>query len=275
MKNQQKMEIHDYKRVLIDMLSFLHKICIENNIHYCLAYGSLIGAVRHNGFIPWDDDIDIWMDGQDYIKFKKIVATSTDYYILDAKDTPNYYNLMCRLCAKAGILHLKGVIDIDNLGPFIDIFQLHKAPTDSEERHKYYKEIISINRTIRHNLPLRYYSTLPFKRKIKMIAGVPLQIKNRLFVGTQKLKEERDHLISRYDNSESDLYYSVSEAKCSDKILFCHDTIKAVTIHDFENIQANIPQQYDLILKKIFGDYMKLPPEEERISRHHFVPYWR
>ena len=276
-KVSQTMTLEEYKKIIKDMLGFVHKVCTDNNIHYCVAYGTLIGTIRHDGFIPWDDDIDIWMLGEDYERFIKIVSTtSNNYYILSAANSPYYYNLMTRICAKTGILKLKGIVDIDNLGPFIDIFPVYKAPENYDERMSFYAEIRDANYDIRYSLPLKYYKLLPLKKKISTVKHIIKRFRKRYFIGIENLKQIRTDLVKRYERTNVDCYYAVFDlAKISDKRVFTRKDIEETELHKFEDIEVLIPKAYDKILTRIYGDYMKMPPIEERVSRHHFTPYWR
>ena len=273
----RKMEPDEYKSIIKDMLQFVHKVCVENGIHYFVAYGSLLGAVRHNGIIPWDDDIDVWMLGEDYDRFVEAVAKSTsDYYILNGDNSPNYYHLVTRICAKSGILKLKGIADIDNLGPFIDVFLLYKAPEDSDERMKHYAAVRDANLDVRYSLPARYYRTFVSSAKAAAFARCMERLHKRCFVGTKKLKEIRKNIVTRYEKTDSNLYYSVFDfKKISDKRIFTRKQIEEVELHPFEEFEVLIPKDYDTILTRIYGDYMQLPPPEKRVSKHHFTPYWR
>ena len=272
----RKMEMDEYKTVVKDMLGYVHKVCVENGIRYFVAFGTLLGTIRHNGFIPWDDDIDIWMLGEDYEKFVEVFTRSTsEFYILDSENSPYYYNLMARICSKAGVLKMKGVTDVDNLGPFIDIFRLYKCPADREERMAYYQQIVNLNVDIKFTLPMRYFKTVPFKRKIAALVHSTLRLPKRFGIGTAGLKREREQLIRKYEGTDTPYYHSLSELNRTDKRLFTADEVMNVEPHPFEDIEVMVPTAYDQILTRIFGDYMQLPPVEQRVPHHHFVPYWK
>ena len=274
-KSGDIIEINEYKALIKDMLAYVHKICIENDIRYFVAYGTLIGTIRHSGFIPWDDDIDIWIVGEDYPKFVDIFSKSTtDYYIISPDNSLNYYNLMTRICSKAGILKMRGVINIENLGPFIDVLPLYKAPEDREERLKYFEEIRQANIDVRCSLPLRYSKTRTIKGRIKSCIDMFSRIHCRI-QGTEAIKKKRSTLVTKYEKTNSNVYYDVFELRYSFVREFTGEEINNIEYHKFEDIEVAIPSAYDKILRDIFGDYMKLPPEEERKSHHHFVPYWK
>lgn len=276
----RKMEPDEYKSIIKEMLKYVHKVCVENGIHYFAAYGTLLGAVRHNGIIPWDDDVDVWMLGEDYDRFVEAVEKSTsDYYILNGDNSPNYYHLVTRICARPGILKLKGIADIDNLGPFIDIFRLYKAPEDPNERMKLYTAVRDANLDVRYSLPVRYYRTFTPKVKARTCIYCLERFYKRCFVGTKKLKEIRQDIVTQYEKTDSNLYYSVFDFKDvsdrSDRRIFTRKQIEETELHPFEDFEILIPKDYDTILTRIYGDYMQVPPPEKRISKHHFTAYWR
>lgn len=271
----RKMSIDEYKQVIKNMLGDVHKFCMEHNIRYFIAYGSLIGAIRHNGFIPWDDDIDIWMDGEDYDRFvEEFSKDDSKYYILSPENSPTYYNLMTRICSKAGTLKMKGVENVENLGPFIDVFPIYKAPNDHDSRMAFFEEIKKSNLDVRYSLPFRLFKTVPLKKRIPMYYHCLRRFGKRYFVGTEKLKERRKTLLRKYENTDSDWYYSVFEVKVSDRRIFTLEEKTNVELHKFEDIEVLIPSAYDTILTRLYGDYMTPPPEEKRVTRHHFTPYW-
>ena len=183
MKSRQKeMSMSDYRMILKEMLSDLHSICMENHIRYFVAFGTLLGAIRHNGFIPWDDDIDICMPREDYEKFCCLLNSKRyPYYMLTPEDNRFYYNCFSRFCSQKGTLRLKGIMDINQLGPFIDVFTLDRITKDNHERQVYYHKIRKYTVLARYALPFKYYKTLTFKRKIKQYLNPQRLSKQNVF----------------------------------------------------------------------------------------------
>ena len=140
----REISIEEAKSIMLEMANFIHKICIENDIKYSLAYGTLIGAVRHNGFIPWDDDFDIFMTRENYEKLIKILKKSDDYYVLDFYEDDYIFNF-AKLCSKRFI----GKLTSDDLRPhpksfgiFIDIFPLDNIVDSPDNWMKTQKKLV-------------------------------------------------------------------------------------------------------------------------------------
>ena len=275
MKTELKeMSSDEYKELLTEMLDYFHKLCERNNLKYFVAFGTLIGTIRHGGFIPWDDDIDVCMPRADYDRLIDIMNNSNNlYYMLTPKNSKYYYNNFSRFCSKRGVLKLKGVINIDNLGPFIDVMPLDKVPENESERLQYYQEVRKYYSLVKYSLPKQYYNTMNTVKKIKIKLNLPKRISAILY-GTEFVKNKREELIVQYQDTNSHLLSSTFDIM-SDELLLMDNEVENIEIHSFENISVCIPSEYDVILRRVYGNYMDLPPVEQRVSTHHFTPYWK
>ena len=256
----------EYKEEAKKALAALHDICVRNDIRYFAAYGTMLGAVRHKGFIPWDDDIDICMTRDDYEKLCEVMAKETgDYYILSEDTSKYYYFYFSRFCSRTATLKLKGIIDFEGLGPFVDIFILDKTSENPAERAAHNREVLALNQKIK-------YALKP-KRRIKMILNLPKRIDAGLIHGFDRIKKQRRETILRYRNSDSKLY-TTSYDPIQEKCLYYQNEIDDLILVPFEDLEVYIPAAYDTLLTRRYGDYMQLPPEDQRITHHHFVPIW-
>ena len=264
----------EYKEEAKKALAALHDICVRNDIRYFAAYGTMLGAVRHKGFIPWDDDIDICMTRDDYEKLCEVMAKETgDYYILSEDTSKYYYFYFSRFCSRTATLKLKGIIDFEGLGPFVDIFILDKTSENPAERAAHNREVLALNQKIKYAVPIRYYHSLKPKRRIKMILNLPKRIDAGLIHGFDRIKKQRRDTILRYRNSDSKLY-TTSYDPIQEKCLYYQNEIDDLILVPFEDLEVYIPAAYDTLLTRRYGDYMQLPPEDQRITHHHFVPIW-
>ena len=264
----------EYKEEAKKALAALHDICVRNDIRYFAAYGTMLGAVRHKGFIPWDDDIDICMTRDDYEKLCEVMAKETgDYYILSEDTSKYYYFYFSRFCSRTATLKLKEIIDFEGLGPFVDIFILDKTSENPAERAAHNREVLALNQKIKYAVPIRYYHSLKPKRRIKMILNLPKRIDAGLIHGFDRIKKQRRETILRYRNSDSKLY-TTSYDPIQEKCLYYQNEIDDLILVPFEDLEVYIPAAYDTLLTRRYGDYMQLPPEDQRITHHHFVPIW-
>jgi len=239
--------------VLLRILKVFHTICEENNLTYFLDSGSLLGAIRHKGFIPWDDDLDVVMPREDYEKFKKIaIDLLPEEYFLQCKDTvPKFKNNMVRIVDRksTAIAEGKEIEDYKwHMGLFFDIFPMDQ--TNNPKRYRFLKKFFYykyknevkrfIIRTIRHIFVFLIRKKNVFKIFKKILSRSKM--------------DNKEYLIYGFEVSYLP-FYNKKDIYPLRKILF-------------EDIEVYIPNNYDSVLKKCYGDYMKIPPLENR--NHHF-----
>ena len=244
----------------------LKEICDKLNLNYFLAYGTLIGAIRHKGFIPWDDDIDVWMSRPDYERFVK--------YCLEHEDETKPFVLKHYKTCKEYIYPIARLVDtrykIDytdakeyGLGLFIDIYPLDGVKVGSKKQARKRKRYI---------------------RKIGMLgASHYIKSKNRVKNFLKKIyyafykNSDINQVIAKADKAAQsygyDEYDSVAcvvweATECLDK---CH--FASTVDVEFNGQPFKAPVGYDSLLKKLYGDYMKLPPESEQIAHHYYKAY--
>lgn len=267
----------EYKEAVKNLLALIDEICQENNIHYFVNFGTLLGTIRHNGFIPWDDDIDISMTQEEYDKFCKLFPLGDGrYYVLSSENSKYYYNNFARVCDGNYELKLNGVARIDRLGAYVDVFVLRGVPETKEERFDFYQEIARARKAIVCALPLSYFNTLGIKGKLGMIKK-KITHKNECKKGVPELKRIRDELLRKYDDNNTYYVANLFDGidKFGDRFLFERTSFEEVERHVFEDIEVNIPKDYDKMLRTIYGNYLELPPVEKRVTQHHFTPYYK
>lgn len=274
-RNMRKVTEQEYKALLVKLLERIHNICEKNHIRYSVAYGTCLGTIRHKGFIPWDDDIDICMPREDYRLFKQAFNSPDGrYYTLDAED-PLYFNNFARACDGIMTLKIRGTLNIEKLGAFVDVFLLDHWPDSKEERMQYSQDITEASLRIKKALPWAAYKTHTTKAKIKNILRFPSLIYNQYFIGLSTRKQERDQLLTKY-SSEKTLFRSISIDRRPDRLPWyvAEEKLDDRFLAPFEDIEVYCPGEYDRLLRECYGNYMELPPIEKRKSHHHFIPYW-
>lgn len=257
----------DYKRDLqlkiLEMVKDIDNICKKHNIKYYLAYGSCLGAVRHKGFIPWDDDFDIILKYEDYLKFMDVCKKELDrdtYFVQTPDTDPNYY------LSFGKIRNIKTTLIEENNkeekmvnGVYIDVFPLVGYP-DNKIKQAILKInrafVLSANRNIINNKFL--YNI--FKIILK-IFGKKRIIK---YCTKQCIKykcNDCEQVISVFDGD------GIKIGLTSNKILGEPKMVK------FEDMKLPIPEDYDSYLKNLFNDYMQIPNKEQIEFKTH-TPYF-
>lgn len=259
----------ELKKVQLDILQAVHDFCDKNNIRYYLAYGTLLGAVRHKGYIPWDDDIDICMLRSDYEKFT--VAFKNDRCKVFKFGNDNEYPFLFAKVARMDTIMRENnkLIKSDFLGVNIDVFPMDGFPSKNSifpifRKVKWYKRVFAVKAI-----------TVDSKRSIWknlfiVVCRVLLEHLN-----IYCLNKKVDKIIKTYENNQGNKFvgniicgYSTSDIVRKE----CFDNVIAV---DFEGHKFLAPAGYDEILTAIYGDYMEPPPIEERVTHHTFKAYWR
>ena len=257
LKHLQKIELMIFEDFI--------NICEENNIEYYSYGGTSLGAIRHGGFIPWDDDIDVLLFRKDYEKFIKITKTkyTEKYDFLCMENYEDYTATCCKMSLKGTKRDDKWVKNASfNLGIHIDIFILDYAPKNSIKWIIYYQKcqllkkveyLLTATRTEEY--------TTNTKRLIGNIIKYFLNKFNILYHYKRLYKQ-----FTNKKNPKNDFVFDIG-AICFNKP-FPKEIFKPAKKVKFESIEINVPNDVDTFLKITFGDYMKLPPEEER--HYHF-----
>ena len=253
-------KIDRIKEIQLEMLKEVDAFCRKNDIKYCLAYGTLLGAIRHNGYIPWDDDVDIWMPREDYEIFLRTFQ-SLDNTICNIGNTEGYPFYMSKIINKRtrlvedGVKHLKF-----NYGVYIDVFILDVLP-----KNKIIQECkLAYNYLLYSEIRIKFSASNNFI--FKMLGKIinPIKIEQR-----QKniWKKSKGNLYK-----DDDTLYFFNKNKRNrmnkfDKIIF-----DELVDHKFENLVCKIPKQYEKLLTQCYGDYMEMPPIEQR-QTHEFIEF--
>lgn len=255
-------ELRHLQLVILHIMKDIDALCAKNNIEYSLNGGSAIGAIRHKGFIPWDDDLDIQMTPTNYKKFIKVCREQLDkekYYF--AEGTVDWPLDFCKIKLRGTkMIETEGYGGKKNeLGIFVDIFRVDgAAPT---KLGRYWQYFCAKYRTA-YLINQRGYNSASLLKKIVMFLSFP-----------QKFKPIRNffkHEKEKYDGEETGYYGLLSEyTKVNHcffpKHIFTNGTIKV----DFEDTKLSILKEYDAYLKQVFGNYMQLPPLEKQVCEHH------
>ena len=253
--------------VMLELLEVIDKICEENNLVYWLDSGTLLGAARHKGFIPWDDDLDICVPRESYEKLIEILKEKNDKYFLQTYDTDKYAESgFAKLRSRNNILKIhkdeKG-----HTGVFIDIFPVDCYSKSDSEFIMLKKKLV--NKTLFFWMKKAKYKS-PFIKNlkgnlVKFIAKIYFGI-NKNYDSSKLMKSILEESNKVKLNQEGDKYDYGLEVpfylNIDKSIIFPLKKIK------FENKDFYVPNKEDIYLKQLYGDYMKLPKEEDRKPSH-------
>jgi lipopolysaccharide cholinephosphotransferase len=264
--NLEKLSVKEMREIQLDILNDVNDFCTKNNILYFLAYGTLIGAIRHKGYIPWDDDIDIVMTRPNYNKF---IANyhSEKYKIINFDVDADYPYVFTKIQDPSTLLVEYSSREFD-LGVNIDLFPIDGLSADEKKRSRQIKRI-SFYSSLKEIKRIKTGENRSFFRNAVLcmlkaaVCFIPYRfiIKQLVGLGCQSDYEQATLV--------GDLNF-ISMDRCFPKKGF-EEWVDV----EFENNTYKAPKCYDLWLKKVYGNYMEFPPKKDQKTHHVFHAYRR
>lgn len=256
----------DYKRDLqlkvLEIAKYIDKICKKNNIDYYIIYGSALGAVRHTGFIPWDDDFDIGMTYENYQKFIDVCKKELDtkkYFLQTPETEKNYYLSFIKLRDITTTLVEEANKDKEiTYGVYVDIFPLVGVP-----KNKIKRKLLEINRAFaisaNTNIINNKYLYTIFKIILKIVGK-----KNILNICRKN--------CVKYSCNDYEDWCSIFDGDSIESNMTTKNIMGTPTRVPFEDTYLPIPEKYDEYLRNIYNNYMKIPSKKQIKEREH-TPY--
>ena len=270
MKEMQKeISREESKRIMLDILKDISRFC-DNNIRYYLAAGTLIGAIRHKGFIPWDDDIDIEIPRPDYNRFIELYSKEGKYSVCAPLDKNSIY-VYAKVYDNCTIKYELGIdySEKQPLGVDIDIF-----PIDGQPDEKHYKSFVRQTNMRRIIFRMFYYSIMKSKQemafKSKFIVAICKFISKNIFCRLY-IKSATRYSFEYSSMAGFITPYEGYDIRHRHRKDVYRDRVKV----EFENGEYWAPIGYDEYLRDVYGDYMKLPPVEQQQTHHTNKIYWK
>lgn len=256
--------------ISLDILTDVHEFCISNNIRYTLYGGTLIGAIRNKGFIPWDDDIDIAMPRPDYEKFCKTYKSARGYKLFCASGG-GYWSAYSRISeVKETIVVSPAPMGMVPNGVWIDLFPLDGAEDDIDEYNQHAEQSYNYYHNI---LSLRFIKRLQqsdFRSKLRYYLRYELPGKCKIDTLTEKYIQN----CKRIPFGATGHVASFGIASTRRPVRHQYEAFSEYEFAEFENRKFCITKGYDFYLRNAFGDYMKLPPVEQRVYGHSAHKYY-
>lgn len=250
-------DIKELQDIMINMLAKIDIICKNNGIKYILDGGTMLGAVRHQGFIPWDDDMDIAMLRDDYIKFTEVAnkELGPKYVFQCTENTKEYPYSFGKVFDVNTTFkeHFTAELDISH-GVYIDVFPMDYVDISNVKKLKMKRKLTSKFTQAR-------YAKLNLVGGIKGVLVKPFSIE---FINRQCIKNMMYH-YKKSEYVQKMCHFGKNKPPISTSLFI--DTVRVA----FDNYYFPIPKEYDSFLRARYGDYMKLPPVSERRPLHHVI----
>ncbi|MFC6202765.1 phosphorylcholine transferase LicD [Lactiplantibacillus nangangensis] len=257
------MSLSPLHQVELNLMQTVIHICDTEKIDYFLIGGSLLGAIRHHGFIPWDDDIDLGMRRSEYQRFITVANRYLDpnqYFLQTGASDPDYGLSYMKLLDVNTYIEEKNNVNNAFKGVFVDIFPFDKIPDDEALRRSqlmhYRLEDAAILLRLNYNFVKTPLRNILKKKTAQQLAEVNAQ------------KQDREGYMRLYEQSDSRTYKNLASQYDYDKEILSYAELTELEMAPFETMQVKIPKAYDHILTRMYGDYQQLPPVEQRVEKH-------
>jgi len=264
----KELSLQEIKQVELDILKVFHSFCVENNIRYFISHGTLLGAIRYKGFIPWDDDLDVLVPREDYERLLTIFKDTERYELISFEKNRDFAFPYAKLCDMS-TRKVEGSYDNGTaLGLDIDVFPLDHWDDDLEkaklEVKRQQQNMFRLGLTKLHKPDSRN----PAKRFVKGIAMTLCKLRGSTYYVEKIIRgaNKPEQKGSRYMGGKAWNVYGERD------ILPAEVFAEAIEL-EFEGEKFFAPVGYDTFLSSLYGDYLPEPPVEKRKTHHSFKAY--
>ena len=263
---QEENILKQLQKVELDMFSEVVRICDKYHLTYFMSAGTFLGAVRHKGFIPWDDDMDMRMPRPDYEKLVRVLPKELKdpYIVQHFRHDKNVHRYFCRVENTKVHLHRNHTVHGQDSNAWIDIFPLDGMPANKihmklRKIHLLYRKMWMQLSVFDEIVDVTKKRNLPEKIIVFLALHTPIQ----KCLSWERNWKKLDHALKAYSLKKSKYYMNFMSAY-KYKDIIPKSVYGKGRLYPFEDKQFNGPKDYDTFLKTLYGDYMKLPPEEKR-----------
>ena len=271
-----ELSMHETQQIALEILHTVAEICEKLELRYFLVYGTLIGAVRHQGFIPWDDDVDIMMPRPDHDKlmeyFDGHIAAYPHLTVFNRKTCPEYPYMITRISDDRTEIRMENEKPF-GMGVFIDIYPYDGLGNDKKEAVRFGMKGDRLS-SLCYQASRDHFAIETTKSLWRKAVKYPVYLfckalgKERFQDALEKLARVKPYDTSRFVGCVIWLSWGVKD-------MYLRKWFENYVYQPFEKYQFRIPAEYDRVLRHTYGDYMQLPPVEERTGHHYYKAYWK
>ena len=259
--------IADIQAILTFILKRFHDICCKNGLFYNVFGGTMLGAIRHRGFIPWDDDIDVVMPFSDYDKLEEVLKNDEELIVKKPGDRGYAYPFI-KICLRKTVLMEKLISRYSMIGAYIDVFPVGGYPQKDEDW--FFKRLASLKKKRGLAVSKIHPSKIWWKKlffPVRLLQAFPYRI-----TGAERIEKKEESLL-RSCSTEGNGFLLLQGAGWGKKGKIEKDIFFERVLYRFGDLNVYGIKEYDEHLKRLYGDYMTLPPEEKRVSNHSYRLY--
>lgn len=270
----EELNVKETQKISLELLHTIADICEMKGLRYYLMYGTLIGAIRHKGYIPWDDDTDIMMPRPDYDALLEYLYKNINKYpnleVFNHDVNKDYPYMITRISDNRYITYALNEKSY-GLGVFIDIYPFDGLGNGKKEALRYGLKGDRLS-SICYQATRKHFAIETTTEPLRKIIKYPFFIFSKL-VGKDRVQDKLESLArrKRYDNSE--YVGCVVWLSGGMKDIFKKEWFDSYIMAQFENYKFRIPKDYDAVLRHMYGNYLCLPPKKDRIGHHNYKSY--
>ena len=282
----KEITISEMKKISLDILKDVAEYCDRNNLRYYICGGTLLGAVRHKGFIPWDDDIDILMPRPDYLEFvKSYNGSNTRYIVKSIENSSDYWRTFAKVFDLNTYLEENCIrVPKKDNGVFIDIFPVDGLPKSRFRQAIFFKEQEFLN-FLYHGSAWNYTKSFKYADSKDYLANLKGKIRTTLkYIAITILNPLSTSFLIRLINKNA-MRFDYDQADEIAAIVDCHyggsrermpkKLFEKQIPFEFEKNTFWGSAAWKLYLSNMYGNFMELPPVKNRVTHHDFKAYWK
>lgn len=255
------LKIEETKKIQLNILRLVSEFCQKNNLSYFLCAGTMLGAVRHKGFIPWDDDIDIMMPREDYEKLiENFKIPNLELY--HQKYYPKYGYPFLKIGDKRTFLKEDYIVYNNPIGISIDVFPIDGFPNSKDERERHIRKLGFYKKLI-------FWKLYALSTKMDFYKKIIFEIIRKI-IPIKYVLHKMDKTAKKHSLKNSNEFAGLAVWGYGKKEICPRWIYNETAEFNFEGFRFKGLKNYDIYLKSLYGDYMQLPPKEERVPKHHY-----